>query len=313
MRTYLAALVLFLAAPLAACTGGDDDDGSDLLFEVPDPPAGGIQIATPPFTVPGSSEVFMCMRIPYEVTEDLYIQSLTGYQAEGGHHSLIYYVDENSPNEEAPHECNELDMADLRFVGVGTGYGHGIAMPPGKVLRVPAGKRIFVQSHYLNLEAEERLVQDVLNIELTPAEQVDQVLGSYANVDLTFELPPNQETTRTIECSPPTEITVPWMLPHMHEWGSQFKLEVEFAEGGTQVVFDDGWDAALRDDFPILDFEPHLTIGPDDVIRTTCTWQNTEAQTMLFPKEMCATFMVYYPSATGSMMVCDESGDNFEL
>lgn len=311
MRTFFAILVLGLVLPLAACSG--DDDGGALLFDVPDPPAGGIQIASPTFTVPGSSEVFMCMRIPYEVTEDLFIQSILGYQADGGHHSLIYYVDANSPNEEAPHECNELDMADLRFVGVGTGYGHGIAMPPGKALRVPAGKRIFIQSHYVNLEADERLVQDVLNLELTPADEVDQILGSFANVDLTFELPPGEETTRVLECSPPHEIKVPWLLPHMHEWGSHFKLEVEFAGGTTEVIYDGGWDAALRDDFPILDQEPHLTIGPDDIIRTTCTWQNTEQETMLFPKEMCASFMVYYPSETGGMLVCDETGNTFEL
>jgi hypothetical protein len=311
MRTCFAILVLVL--PLAACSGdGDGDDGAT-LFDVPDPPPGGAQLVSPTFTVPAGSETFMCMRFPYEVTETMYVQSSTAYQAEGGHHSMLFYVEGSTPLIDEPHECDESDMQNLRFVGVGTGYGYGIDMPDGYVLEIPAGARLYTQSHYVNLEPEEVLVQDVINLELVPADEVTDKLGSYVNVDLTLELPPGEETTRVLNCKPPHEINIPFFIPHMHEWGSHMKLEVERAGGAIETIWDGGWDEALRDDFPILDYDPHVTVGPNDTIRTTCTWQNTEAEAMLFPKEMCATFMLYYPSEDGAMVVCDETGANFEL
>jgi hypothetical protein len=286
------------------------DDG--IIVDVPPPPSGAKRLVTPTFQVEGGTEVVMCMRVPFEVTEDLYVNSTVAYQATGGHHSMLYYTPPGQPplNDE-PHECEGSDMSGLRFIGVGTAYGLGIALPKGMALKIPAGGKIYTQSHYLNTGSEPRMGQDVLDLMTIPAAEVEQIAGTYAEVDLSLELPANAETTRTIDCNVPIEMTVPWMFPHMHEWGFHAKLEVVVG-GVTKTVFDSDWDEALRDHFPVIEFEPHLKLTPADRIITTCTWRNTSSTPLLFPREMCATFMPFYPSATGALLACDETGKNFE-
>lgn len=311
MRT-LARLVGFsLLAGLAAC-GGAEDGASDKLVDAPDPPEGGAQVLSPRYKVPAGREVFMCMRMPFEVTQDLYVQRTTIYQVEGGHHSIVYYRTSTAPVRDEPHECDDSDMTDLRPIAIGTARGTGIELPPGIALKVPKGARLYQQSHYLNLSDREVEVQDAANLELLRADAVTDIAGMYTQVDLGFELPAGQETTRTVDCALPHAMTVPWLFGHMHEMGTHFKVEIT-QDGRTETVLDSEWEAALRDAAPKVEFSPHLALDAADRMKTTCTWRNPEPESVFFPKEMCATFAVYYPSTDGAMYVCDETGETFPL
>jgi hypothetical protein len=286
------------------------DDG--IIVDVPPAPSGAKRLVTPTFPVEGGTEVFMCMRVPFEVKEDLYVNSSLAYQATGGHHSMLYYTPpEQLPLKDEPHECEDSDMGNIRFIGVGTGDGVGISLPKGMALKIPAGAKIYTQSHYLNTGSERMIAQDVLDLITIPAAEVEQVAGAFTEVDLGLELPANAETTRKIDCTAPTEMTVPWMIPHMHELGFHIKLEI-VSNGVTSTVYETPWEEALRDHFPVVEFEPHLKLTPADRIVTTCTWRNTKSTPLLFPAEMCATFMPFYPSANGAMLACDETGKHFE-
>src|SRR5688572_8279052 len=101
------------------------------------------------------------------------------------------------------------------------------------------------------------------------------------------------------------------MFAHMHELGAQATIEL-IRDGETQVLYDEPWDPAFRDHFPFVTFDPPLQLRATDRLRTTCTWENPEAETVLFPKEMCATFMPYYP-ADGEFWICSERGMNVQL
>ncbi|MEN8261672.1 MAG: hypothetical protein ABFS02_14085, partial [Pseudomonadota bacterium] len=76
-------------------------------------------------------------------------------------------------------------------------------------LEVPKGVRIWAQSHYINSSDRKRLVQDVINLTLVPVDEVREIASTFAQLDLTFALPPQQATTRTVECSPHQEMYVP--------------------------------------------------------------------------------------------------------
>jgi len=80
----------------------------------------------------------------------------------------------------------------------------------------------------------------------------------------------------------------------------------------TRTLYDSAWDPQFRDHFPLVNFDPPLELTPADRLVTTCTWNNTETDTIIFPREMCATFMPYWPS-DGSFWVCDETGTNSQL
>jgi hypothetical protein len=141
---------------------------------------------------------------------------------------------------------------------------------------------------------------------------VTQIASTFAHVDLTFSLPALQQTTRSMECAVPREMTIPWLLPHMHEWGEHFKLEL-LRKDATEPfwMYEGEWFTGARNDFPIQELEEFITLQPGDVIRTTCTWNNTEDTALLWPREMCVTFFPFFPG-DGALLACDESGETFE-
>jgi hypothetical protein len=313
MRTTILACTSLLAACLAACGQSGGDDGSDILVpNLPDPPTDGVRLVSPIFKVPPGDEKFMCMRIAFDVPEDMYVKKSTIYQMEGGHHVMVVYMPPGSPVEDAPHECGDADMGNMRLIGVGTAAGRGITLPDGVAMKIPAGSRIFTQSHYLNLTDGEITAQDVIDLHMVPADKVENLAGSFTEVDLTFDIPAHASLTRVIDCHVPVDMTVPYMLPHMHEWGTHDTIEVIHGDtGATDMIYDDDWSKALRDDFPLANLDPFMHLTPADRIRTTCTWRNDTDNDLLFPREMCATFMPYYPSSDGHMIACDQDGTVF--
>ena len=294
----------------AACSGGDS--GPDTIRDdLPPAPTDGMRLVGPTFTLPAGKEVFECMRIPADTTKDIYVNASETWQVTGGHHTMLFYSEHPTGGEE-PHECTDADMGNIRFVGVGTADGIGIKLPEGIVLKIPAGVKIYTQSHYLNTTDEDIVVQDVVDLHTLSLDKVQMVAGAYTEVDLGLELQPGVDTTRVIDCPVPMQaMTVPWMIPHMHELGMNFKLEL--IKGGTEThtLYESAWTTTLRDHFPLVEFDPFLNLTSADRIRTTCTWHNTDPEPRLFPHEMCATFMPFFPSPDGKLLACDEHGNTF--
>jgi hypothetical protein len=80
--------ILFAFALVMGC-GGESGSKVEILPDgVEEPPPGGVQIVSPTFEVAATTEVFMCMRIPFEVTGDLYVQASKAWQVTGGHHAM---------------------------------------------------------------------------------------------------------------------------------------------------------------------------------------------------------------------------------
>jgi len=310
MRPSLYSLLLWSA--LCACSASEGELSVELPDDVPAPPEDGIQLVGSPFRVAAGNEVIMCMEIDFEVTEDLYISESAVYQRDGGHHVLVYYTTGTAPVESAPHECNELDMGDIRLVGTGSAGGSGIALPEGKALKIPKGARLFFQSHYLNLTSEEIEVIDAVNLRMVPESQVEERVGSFAHVDLGLELPPGVETTRSFRCEMPYDMKPTHLIPHMHELGRHFEAYLEHGEERTQL-FDVDWEEAFRDDFPEYKDIESLEFKKGDILETTCTWMNHEDLPARFPREMCVTFFLFYPSIDGALLSCDEKGNLNEL
>jgi hypothetical protein len=301
------ASVLFASA--VGCGGGGQSTNTKII-QAPAPPAGGVQLISPTFTVPRGSEVFECMRIPYDSSQEVYVQSSKAWQMQGGHHSMLYYSTGTVTYKDEPHICDSTDMLDVRFIGVGTASGGGITMPDGVVLRIPAGVKVYAQSHYLNATEKDIVAQDAINLELVPKDKVQKIAGAWTEINTSLKVPAGETASVSVACSPPSDINVPWLIPHMHEFGQHFKVELT-SGGSTRTLYDSDWMETLRDHFPFVDFDPHLALGSKDVIKTTCTWNNTSNQTLLWPREMCATFMVYYPSPDGALWACDHGGSNF--
>jgi hypothetical protein len=78
---------------------------------------------------------------------------------------------------------------------------------------------------------------------------------------------------------------------HMHEWGTSAVLSLIRGETKEVLVLRDDktWspEHQLNPEFTKWTVEEPLHVKKGDVIRTTCSWQNTSDEPLVFPKEMC--------------------------
>ena len=90
-----------------------------------------------------------------------------------------------------------------------------------------------------------------------------------------------------------------WLfIPHMHEWGSYYKLE-RLGDGDAveSVLIEREWDPIYVSD-PVIetfDVDAPLMLAAGTRLRQTCRWVNDTTDPLLFPREMCLAYGLYYP------------------
>jgi hypothetical protein len=96
-----------------------------------------------------------------------------------------------------------------------------------------------------------------------------------------------------IQASDPIHIIYSW--PHMHKLGTHMTSIVNRAAGGQDTL----WDGDFSFNFQVLHDTP-LMLMPGDTIATTCTYQNTTDDTVMFgqstQQEMCFNFAYAWPA-----------------
>lgn len=115
-----------------------------------------------------------------------------------------------------------------------------------------------------------------------------------------FDLPPRAKTTVTCDYTLPEAfdgVTFLRAWPHMHTLGAALKSErlVGGDEGNAETIVND----------PNFNFQSQLShpvtmkVATNDVVRTSCTWDNTTDKRVRFGErtgdEMCFNFVTYYP------------------
>jgi hypothetical protein len=95
----------------------------------------------------------------------------------------------------------------------------------------------------------------------------------------------------------------------MHELGRHYKLDVVDGAGAgpaTQVLRDEDWEPSFSSHPPVTSYPVaaplHLPRGTR--LRQSCDWSNTTTHTTLVPREMCLSFMYYFPG-DGDDIVCN--------
>lgn len=298
MGTRLLLLGLLSAtAFVASCDGATADDGP-----TEQPPgtvvedAEGISFTTVEFEVP-EEDSFTCFYTDYITDKELIVVNGDGHQQKGGHHILVHYADEQ--REPGHHPCSETDMVNIHQVAGTAGDGGDIlALPDGLAVKVPKGKQIVLEAHYINTTgAPFKAVDRVKLIYGDPAEIKDYV-NYFVTLDEAFEIPPNGPLESVTECVLDRDFQVALALPHMHELGSSFKLEVLDEAGSVlDTPIDTEWVNFYVSHPPITRYtmeEPYM-LKAGQRIRQTCTWQNTTTDPVIFPREMCLAFFYYWP------------------
>lgn len=287
MRALITATVI---AAASGC-GGDDGDGYTITDDMLSFETGDYQVA--------GGDAFECFYTDVVTDRELAVRGAAGQQQSGGHHITIYYTE--LIKDPQHHPCETAEMADWRMIGGGGDEAEAavakLRMPEGLAIRVPAGAQIVLQSHYINL-GESFTANDSASLELVPPDSIDAYVNQFVFNDVGFSIPAHEEFESVSTCTAPADVDIIRLLGHMHEWGTYYHLErLDESDEPVETVIEKEWDPVFTSDPEILTFEPaapmHIAAGTR--LRQTCRWSNDTAEPILFPREMCLAYGLYFP------------------
>jgi hypothetical protein len=269
----------------AGTTTGGMEDAVDERVEMPADSDGVLNFAGPEFVVQPGEDVMVCMSVDYEGEEVAYRNALS-LQGRGGHHVILLGAKEPQPAGTVEDCSDGADMSKYDLLMIPQ------ELPPGYGTKLPAGRHMVIQSHYVNTTDAPIRVRDVVQLELIPAAEVETWAAPIATNTIDFEIPAGQPGDVSFDCTLEQEVQLLMLGGHMHEWGTTFKTEVGPSADALELLYlVDPWKADFRDVPPVsLFFESPRVLPAGTVIRTSCTWENTESEMLMFPHEMCSTF-----------------------
>jgi len=253
----------------------------------------------------GPGDVFECFYLDAYSDKELAVVGSTGLQKEGGHHIVAYWTD--LPREPQHHVCVDDEMTNWHQIAGSAGDGgEVVGLPDGLAIRVPEGQQIVLQAHYINTTGETQTVNDSVSLQLAEPSEILAFANYYVTNDDQFVVNPMAAGESVSHCTLDRDLDVVTMLGHMHEEGTNYRLEiVDDADTVLEVLYDHVWEPSFTS-HPPVDYwtaaEPlHLPAGTR--LRQTCNWQNTTPEPLTFPREMCLAFMYYFPD--DGELVCD--------
>jgi hypothetical protein len=299
----LALLVASLS--LAACVEEPVVDVADLRVTPPPPPAAGegLQFVMPETVIKQGEEKMICWIPDFEVTETLFVSRFEGLQADVGHH--VVALQSAIPREVgSTFDCTQIEqMASMRPL-VLPDPTDTPTLPPGFAVRMDAGAKIVIQSHYVNYTDSDILVADVARFTTLPEAEVVQE-ASYLILNSTLiDIPAGQAGTVTKDCDIPGEMRVLTMLGHMHELGKSLSVV-----SGEEALYNiDAWTSDMRDVPPLNKFtaEEALVLNAGQRLTLTCNFENTRDHRVGFPEEMCTSVSYYFPALPEGMILCED-------
>lgn len=277
-----------------------NEDGAPTDVRVPLPPArpGVLDLVGPEIVVPAGSEKMFCYHLRHD-GPDLGVLTMETEQATGGHHLVLLTVDRPAPPGTVEDCSDAATMTSARpFVLP------GIRLPPGHGVRLPGNTALVLQSHYINAGEKDLLVRDLARLHTVPPDQIGRWTTTLTSNRLALSLAPRQSGTLQIDCPVPEELDLLLLLGHMHELGSAIEVTLH-APGGTtseSLYLVEPWRASYRDAPPVTAFPEPRRLPAGSRLTTRCTWNNTGADVVGFPAEMCSS--IAYVAGPAMPRVC---------
>jgi hypothetical protein len=272
-------------------------------------PDNGIQLHLGPFDVPPNFERELFSMVPLQSDEDSFIERFEISMQSGSHHFLLYTFRDGTPAERVPAPLEIRDLRDAEgeyvFDTIRTMLFHvpivgsqwpffDFNFPPGVALRLPAGTRLDLNSHYINRTDATTTGEVYANLHFAdPAEVVHeaQIFG-LSNFD--FELPAGKVTTLKKEYRFGARRHVMQLMSHAHEHMVEFRVEIMGgARDGELVYISYDWEHP-----PILELDPPLIMEPGQGFKVEATYDNWTGRELNFgflsEDEMMILYGFYY-------------------
>lgn len=283
---------LLLAASsllFVACNEAKDDGPRSFHFET-----GGFEVAA-------GTEFYQCfiVKAPTGGTATKDVGAVRFAYTPGSaalHHIVIFSGGDDEVEGTRPCELFESGW-EVRYAG-GTATDP-LEPPEGVAVPVRPMETWVIQLHYLNSGDAPIIDDTAVDIDFTkPGDAFIPAALVIAGSD-DISLPPNSPSEVVGLCGPNDgfpEVSVYSFWPHMHQKGVHFKIEMSDDGGPMTTLYDQDYD--FGDQSTWQPATPIVVSGAD-VIRTTCSYNNTSNEIIGFGEssnqEMCFNFIFYYP------------------
>jgi hypothetical protein len=301
---------LLICAPLALIACGKEDIDTETL------PLGkmvhtedGFRWDLDPFEVEAGKEIQRCVVLE-GVDEDVVIETANTTQSAGGHHLIIFTGINAVPGTVV--DCTTAaSMANFRFIAPGVFHG-GL---DNTAFKIPKGKPIILQSHYVNASTKPIEAVDSYTVKKVAAGAAPKLVDFFAFTDVEFKIPVGAKSI-THTCTMDKDLQVLEHSGHMHEFGTHYTME-HLIPGQEPIILDSyEWNADYRDQPMRHSFtaDAPMIVRAGESLRMTCAWENPKGREIEFPEEMCAAFFHYLTSEDrpGGFLSCFEGTPEVE-
>lgn len=215
------------------------------------------------------------------------------------HHIILFAT--QTPQPDGPFPCDGNLPADAVGIGGWAPGARNLELPADVGMHV-GGDEVWLvlQIHYWNgVGATDALDRSGMAL-CTTTQSRPNVASVTALGTLNVFVPPRDSASASGTCTPRMSqpVHVLGLTPHMHRAGRSIETLVERAGDPTRsetLLRVDPWDFDRQIQHP-----SNTVLMPGDVLRTTCSWQNTSSRRIYFGEgtedEMCFQFVLAYPA-----------------
>jgi len=243
-----------------------------------------------PVTVaPGQSGMWIqWIADPFD--HDQNIADVIATQERAGHHAVLYSTSNIQPVGTTREMLNS-DQYDIQFLGgVGGEGGRPIRLPPGVFFRLPAGRALVMQTHYMNTTSETVEGRTTVAVKFGQPAEGDQLASFFVSTSANVNVAPLMDSKQDVSCTLPKDLQFLMFANHMHAMGTSIATTI--APGGaTATMLKDNprWDPELtyNPDYTFATVQSPVTLGAGSTLATHCEWHNTSDKALQLPDEMC--------------------------
>jgi hypothetical protein len=148
--------------------------------------------------------------------------------------------------------------------------------------------------------------QSGININFADPGGAYRLSGSTAFLNSELNVEPGIQEL-SISCTMDRELRLWYLIPHMHRWGTNIKVDI-VKSGVMQRMFDTNWEDEFTFHPPEkrMDPEAPLVLSPGDKVNVHCTWNNDTSTALGFGFEMCVTFGQFIDDTHTGNWACDD-------
>ena len=270
-------------------------------LELPPPPKSGFRLIMDPMTLEPYADITTCNSWQLPEFENRAIYTSVLHTTMGLHHGNMYAVKlqdgvepEPSPgctpgaaghiglnvNEVLNGDMANLDIPEVLFASSTQVVGDEfIAFNDGTAFRLEEGRQIVLDTHVYNPTDQPITVEVAYDFYTMPDEKVTQEVAPFTFLWMDFELPPNQESS--------LEATCDWfggdvnaIMPHMHQWGTQYDVDYLRGDGST-LVSPYSKSGVEMPESDLQMYSPAISTAQATQVRFTCEYFNP------FDHQMC--------------------------